>query len=232
MNVVVKIFLLNFFNDLDNVLIIAALLRKYSYDQYPSKYYQMIYYSIIALTITRTGYVFISRQLAEISGLRFFSGLVIIGLALRIVLTATRTDETRWFRSGSPSLSMLRMLALVVMTDFVICMDSIIVTAQLSDHVLEIMLGIFISLLITFTFMRYISKIFNFLPWIQIIVAGIMSQAAVLGMSKDPLLQDYVQWFNQNFANINTAKLFDVLAIDMGILMLLIGIFQLSRGKK
>ncbi|WP_256239132.1 hypothetical protein [Bacillus sp. EB600] len=62
---ILRIYFMNVINDMDNLLIISAVIRKYGYQIKP-----LLSYIVLCLTISRTLYVVIIQFLAEIPGLR------------------------------------------------------------------------------------------------------------------------------------------------------------------
>jgi hypothetical protein len=62
---ILKIYFMNLINDMDNILIISAVIRKYGY-----QIRSLFWYIVLCLTVGRTIYVLIVQFLAEIPGLR------------------------------------------------------------------------------------------------------------------------------------------------------------------
>lgn len=224
---IIHIFLLNLLNDIDNVLIIAALIRKYEIERHVKAIY-----SLTALTLSRFFYVMAAQQLSELPGLRLISAAFILWSALRMIHALNNESHPNQ-RKSKKKYAIPRMVTAVVATDFVICLDNILMTAQLSKQPIEILVGIFLSLFIVFMLFGAFSEIFNTYAWVQIIAAGLMSQVAVLSLARDPLikaglteikpiidLENAAQWFNIN-----------IFAMDVAILIIIIGILRFMKHK-
>lgn len=224
MREVIHIFFINLVNDIDNVLILVAVMRKYSFNQK-----SVILYTVFLLTFSRTVYVGAVDSLTAIPGLRLISGLVMIGLALRLVLFSNygvnRSLPVSWIKFW------IKMTLVLLFTDFSICLDNVIVTAELSSRLVTAAIGIFLSLLTVFVLLRLLPKSVVESGWIQIIAAGLISHIAILGIVKDPLLANKLTQLDQMLKGTDISKAIQIIAVDIAIIMIIIGILKKFRHR-
>lgn len=216
MREIIAIFLINLINDIDNVLILAAVMRKYS--AYRT---HVILYTAIILTFSRTVMVGVIDSLTEVPGLRVVSGLVIIFLAFRLILSKNdglyRTSLSLGIKTW------IQMTFTLLLTDFSICWDSVIVTSELSTHLLSAAIGIFLSLMTVFTLFRTLPESIADSGWIQIIAAGLISHVAILDIAKDPILESALHQLDLLLVDTSITTAINMAAIAMTIGMMLLG---------
>jgi len=225
---IIEIFLLNVINDIDNVLVIAALLRKYRFDQYKTLTYAVKLYGVLMLTSSRTFYVLIIQKLYILPGLHLISGLIVFWIACRMISPTTRSIHLVGSRNN-PRIPLSRLLAIILVTDLGICLDTVVLTAELSNNMSEIVLGIFFSLFLTFFSLNYVAKIFFVFPWLQVFAAGIMTQVAVLGIAKEPVIGRCLDWVQGFFDSINAQHIVTTIAIDAAIIVIIVGMVKLRK---
>lgn len=201
-----------------------AIIRKYSFHQK-----SVILFTVFLLTFSRTVYVGAVDSLTAIPGLRLISGLIMIGLALRLVLFTDfglkRSRPLSWIRSW------IKMSFVLLFTDFTICLDNVIVTAELSSHPITAAFGIFISLMTAFVLLRLLPESVAESGWIQIIAAGLISHIAFLGIVKDPLLADKLIRLDQMLKGTDISKAIQIIAVNIAIIMIIIGILKKNQTK-
>ncbi len=157
------------------------------------------------------------------------SGMLIVTMAFHLVWNGPDNDIFREHVLTS-LLSLFRLMAVVVITDFVICLDNIIVISQFSSNIILISLAIAITLTVVFSFIHLLAGWLNYFPWLQIVISGFMTQIAFLGMAKDPLLKDRLNLIRKSFHNMTSINLMDVISIDAAVFVIIIGL--LRRNKK
>ncbi|WP_139305737.1 hypothetical protein [Paenibacillus sp. GP183] len=173
----IKVFLLNLINDIDNGLILASLLKRFVLDR--TRYVAFAFYAALILTFTRTCYIFIEKNVAELPGLRLVSGIILLWISVKMAMswpdsplsplvknfrtiTATFKKEPRDSPVKHFVGSIIHLFVLLIATDFAICLDTVIMTAELSNNAVEIVLGIFFSLFIVLLFFRPLITIFSY----------------------------------------------------------------------
>ncbi|WP_338469748.1 hypothetical protein R4Z10_13110 [Niallia sp. XMNu-256] len=136
MSDIIKVFFMNFINDLDNLLIITAIIRKYGYTVKT-----LFLYIVICLTVSRTVYVLIIHSFVDLPGLRLITGVIILCISIRLAWSFEKNKRVKII----PNISALQMMLIVIATDFSICLDSVIITAELSSNPLFIAIGVLLS---------------------------------------------------------------------------------------
>lgn len=212
---ILYIFLLFLLSDLVNLLIIAALLKKYVY-----KPRWILVGSFLILTISRTFYFILEPTLYEWPGARLFSGIVLLVIAVYLMKKINSLNQ-----SDLTLKSTFLILLVVFVTDFSICFENIVITAHLSNNFLEVVIGIFVGLICAFSFLRFFYKLLNTIPFFTIIVAGFLVEAAFMGIYRDPLFQSGLNLLGHisetipTFINDN----FTLLSFDIAILTIIFG---------
>jgi predicted tellurium resistance membrane protein TerC len=243
----IKVFLLNLINDIDNGLILASLLKRFVLDR--TRYVAFAFYAAVILTFTRTCYIFIEKNVTELPGLRLVSGIILLWISVKMAISVPNSplehldknfrSVTTTSKKEEPQVSpvkhflgsMTHLFILLIATDFAICLDTVIMTAELSDNAVEIVLGIFFSLFLVLLFFRRLITIFLYAPWIHIIIAGFLTQIAVMGMSHDPVVDHvvkHIQMFFMDTQGMTTSKIMDILALDTAIVVIIIAILRRS----
>ncbi|MBA9029432.1 TerC family protein [Peribacillus huizhouensis] len=221
MSDILKIYLMNVINDIDNILIILAVIRKYHY-----QIKALFIYIVISLTISRTLYIMIIHSLSDIPGLRVIIGIVMLYIAIRLAWSIKKVRKTR----SIPTISTFQMLLIIIVTDFSICLDSIMITAELSSNILFIVIGIFLSISTIFIIINLFSEIIADTSWIQIIVNGLIAHVAILGIVKDPITKELLI-FLEGFLEIHINNWINVFALDIVIIIMFIGLIRRIQNR-
>lgn len=209
---------MNLINDIDNILIISAVIRKYGY-----QVKSLFSYIVLILTISRTVYVLVIQFLADIPGLRVITGILLLFMAVRLAFSAQENID---MRSGSHSRkSTIKMLLIVLVTDFSICMDSVMVTSELSHNPIFIMVGIFLSVSTVFIVFDFFSEIMKKTYLVQILAGGLIAHIAILDMLKDPITEQPIL-FLEDFFKINIHNWYNMFAVDIALLVIFIGLMN------
>ncbi|MEK5520492.1 TerC family protein [Heyndrickxia sp. FSL W8-0423] len=211
-----KVFFINLVCDIDNMLILGAILRRHSY-------LNMTIPAAIVLTFMRTVYVIlINEGLSGIPLFQLLTGLVLLFIAFKVV-TMTISGEDLLSRSTRSPKSKVNVLLLLMGTDFLISLDSVFVISGISQTIFPVATGIFGSLMISLLFMSIIIRLAKAFFWINIIAGGFIAQNAMIGMSKDPWLADWISQINQSFPNVNIVN---IAANGAVILIVVIGVYS------
>jgi predicted tellurium resistance membrane protein TerC len=226
--------LLNVVNDIDNILIIAALLRKNLYEQHPRALFIVKVLAVCMLTLSRTFYVSIIQTLSELPGLHLLTGLIILWIGFRLVMNVGQDEDNRWFSFGAtaPLIPIHKMLFIILLTDFVISFDTVFIMAEMTNNIFQALLGLFISLVIAFSLLPLLTRMINTFYWIQIIAGALLVHISILAIAKDALLQKVLNHFFQATNIINVDKMTLILAFDCMIIVLLIGLNRLRKRTK
>lgn len=216
---------MNIINDLDNILIISAVIRKYGY-----QIKSLFPYIVLCLTISRTIYVMIIQFLAEIPGLRVVIGFILLCIAIRLACSIQEDKEDKEERS-IPSISITKMMLIVFATDFSVCLDSVMVTSGLSANLIFIMAGIFLSVCTVFYVLDYFSEIMAKTSLVQIIAGGLIAHIAILDMLKDPITENPILYI-EDFFQINIHYWYNMFALDIAILVIFIGLMKMIKSSK
>ena len=219
---ILKIYFMNVINDVDNLLILSAVIRKYGY-----QIKILFSYIVLCLTISRTMYVAIIQFLAEIPGLRVVMGIILLCIAVSL---ACSTQKDNWARP-IPSISIKKMMLIILATDFSLCLDSVMITSELSTNLLFIMTGIFFSVSTVFFILDSISEIMTKTSLVQIIAGGLIAYISVLGMLKDPIARKPILLV-EDFFEITIHNWFNVFALDIAILVVFIGLMNRYKNRK
>lgn len=215
-----KIFFMNCINDMDNVLIISAVIRKNGY-----QIRGLLTYIVLCLTISRTVYVLIIHSLVELPGLRSFTGLIILFIAFRLAWTPEKYNRIK----PNPNISAFQMMFIVIATDFSVCLDSVIITAELSTNPLFIAFGIFLSVFTLFTLYHSFSYVLG-TPLIQVITSGLITHIAILSIVKDPLMKGPLL-LTEYFFKIHINNWINVFALDIAIILMIIGVMRIIQNR-
>ena len=210
-----KVFFINLISDIDNLLILGTILQRYSY-------LNITVPAVIALTFSRTIYIFLISRISNLPMVHLLIGVLLLFVALKLVKTSIRNDD--YSRPSNNSLYLkIKALIILVSTDFLICLDSVIVISQISKNMKLVTLAIFCSLLISILFLPLIINLARTFFWINIIAGGFIAQYAVVGMLKDPWLADWITSINKIFPGANIVNL---AANGTVIIMVVIGLYS------
>lgn len=216
MQELLKVFFINLVSDIDNMLILGAILRRYSYSR-------IVLPAAVLLTFTRTVYVLMIDGLTAIPMFRLLLGVVLLILAFKLV---TKAGEQQGAGRSKRSSSLIKILALLAATDFLICMDGVIVISGLSQHILPVTIGIFSSLLISLYFLPIIVKLATAFSWINIIAGAFIAKIAIVRVVNDPFLG---KWLSSADSLFPEADVVSLVSSGTVILMIVIGVFSYIR---
>ena len=221
MNELVKVFLVTLVSDIDNMLILGALLRKYTH-------LKITLPAIIVLTFARAFYVFIIKSLLDIPMLQLLMGIILLFIAFKLVRKSI--DGESFTRPSYQSIFIkIKVLSVLAATDFLICLDSVVIIAGISQHVEAVTLGIFTSLLISLLFLPLVIKLATNFFWINIIAGAFIAQNAVIGILKDPVLTDWLTTMNRLFPDMN---LINMSANGAIIIFIIIGVYSYIKHQR
>lgn len=208
-----QVFFINLVSDIDNMLILGAILRRYSYSR-------IIFPAAVLLTVTRTVYVLMIDGLTAIPMFRLLLGIVLLILAFKLVTKAGERQAPERSRGSS---TLIKVLVLLAATDFLICMDGVIVISGISQEVLPVILGIFSSLLISLYFLPIIVKLATKFSWLNIIAGAFIAQIAIVRLVNDPFLSKWLTSADALFPEADVVSLFSNGTV---ILLIVIGVFS------
>jgi predicted tellurium resistance membrane protein TerC len=171
-------------------------------------------------------YVLVIHLLVEVPGLRVITGMVILWIAIRLAWSIEKSTGVR----SIPSISIFQMMLIVLATDFSVCLDSVMITTELSSNPLFIVAGIFLSVSTVFIIFNSFSEILGNTSWIQIIASGLIAHIAILGMVKDPLAKNPLL-FIENFLEIHINKWINVFALDVALIIIIIGVIRRIQNR-
>lgn len=195
-----KVFFVTLVSDIDNLLILGTILRRYSY-------LSITLPAVIVLTSTRTIYVAIVESLSNFPLFHLMVGIILLIVAFKLVSKSIKDEPLPRQPNKSP-LTYLKVLLLIASTDFLICLDSVLIISGISQHGSSVIFGIFLSLLITLTFLPFIIKMARSFFWINIIAGAFIAQNAVIGLVKDPWLADWIDSIDKLFPGTNIVNVF------------------------
>jgi predicted tellurium resistance membrane protein TerC len=212
---------MNFINDIDNILIIAAVIRKNGF-----QIKSLLPYIVLCLTITRTLYVMVIHSLLHIPGLRVTTGILLLCMAIRSAWTINSANRT----TSTPAKSIIRIMLLVIVTDFAVCLDSVTISAELSSNLFFILVGIFLSVATVFIIFDSFSEVLANTSWIQIIASGLIGHMTVLSMVKDPVTENLIS-FIEWILEVDIERWINVFSLDIAIIIVIIGIMKRLQNR-
>ncbi|MEB3104107.1 TerC family protein [Ferviditalea candida] len=210
-------FLLFLFNNVINLLIITSFARKYTF-----KPREVLIYSVLMLTISRTFYFVMAPKLAETHGLQLISGIFLLIFVIHMITKQRKKVD----HSDLPRIPVIVMLFIAFATDYSICFENIRITAQLSNNFLEVAFGLLLSLIGVFILFRIFTELFMRISFFAYIASGLLAEVSIMGMHRDPLFQKGLQSLQVVSENIPgfINRHISILAIDVAILIMIIGI--------
>ena len=221
MTEVVKVFLVTLLSDIDNMLILGAILRKYTH-------LKVTLPAIIVLTLSRALYVFMIKRLLDVPFLQFLMGIILLLIAFKLVRKSI--DGESFTRPAHHSIFLkLKVLSVIAITDFLICLDSVVIIAGISQHVEAVTLGILFSLLVSLLFLPLVIKLATTFFWINIIAGAFIAQNAVFGILKDPALNVWLAAINKLAPNMN---LINITANGATIIFIVIGVYSYIKQQR
>lgn len=221
MTELLKVLLITLVSDIDNVLILGTILHRYSY-------LNLTIPAICVLTLTRTTYVVMVNRITDFPMLQLLMGIILLIIAFKLVRRSINAEPLRK-PTGSTYYSKAKVLLLIAATDFLICMDSIVIISGITQNVKDIILGTFCSLLISILFLPMIVKLASTFFLINIIAGAFIAQNAVMGILNDPILAEPVQAMKQLFPE---ADFINIAANGTIIIFIIIGVISYSKNQR
>lgn len=218
---ILKIYLYNLISDLDNLLIITTVVRKYGYE--PKR---LFFYIVVCLTASRTIYVAMIQYLTGIPGFRVLAGMILLYIAFRFVSSIQPDSEAR----PVPSIPVAKMLLIVLAADFLVCMDSVLITSGISGNLLYTMAGMALSLTTVLAFFEFFSEILDKISLVQIVAGGLTAHVAVTGIFKDPVMKYPVSLLEKVWG-FQLNEWIDFIALDAAIFLILAGFMIKARNR-
>ncbi|PWA09038.1 hypothetical protein DCC39_13810 [Pueribacillus theae] len=234
MQSIIQLTLLILINDIDNVLIFAALLRKHCYDDYPKAMFLVKSMAIVLLTVTRSFSVAAVQFLTSLPGFHLITGVVVLWIGIRMALAAGGIEGRHPFSTGKghPPTPLYQMIFIILLTDFAISIDTVILAAGLAENLFQAVVSLSLSLFIIFSLLSALSRIVHTVFWLQIIAGGILAQVSVLTMAKEPSILHGLDRLQHYFRDVNTENITHMLAIDAAIIVVLLGVIRLIKTKQ
>ncbi|MBD8004501.1 TerC family protein [Bacillus norwichensis] len=192
-----QVFFMTMVSDIDNMLILGAILRRHSNFKVP-------FFAAVLLTFTRTLYVGVVEGLSDVPLFHVLTGFILLVISYKLVTKLIYgVDRVRPARYSRSLFHKIRILAALAATDFLICWDGVLIISNISDHIPTISLGIFCSLLIALYFLRLIVKLAAAIPWINVIAGGFIAQNAITSIAKDPWMEGWIHFADSLVPQVN-----------------------------
>ncbi|WP_206918174.1 TerC family protein [Alicyclobacillus suci] len=210
---IIQVFILNFVTALDNAIVLAGIFKNHK-----TRYWTLTICSAILLTITRALLVLAIRPISHLSGIQLVLGSILFLLALRTAkVNKQRHHGTKNFASGKFDTNLLKLLCLIVLTDFAASFDNLISIFAVTNNVFCVAIGVFFSIVPLLLLLPTITKVFSEMPWVQIIAAGVMVQTAIQVLLKDPLIQPHFPLSSSYLTHASFAAAILFVGISLGI---------------
>jgi predicted tellurium resistance membrane protein TerC len=215
-----KILLLSLISDIDNVVILSTLFTKH--------YFKRIqFYAILLLSVSRTIYVYTLGKFFDLPGFHIVMGVIILLLSFKLVLNVPLPSKERTPKS---KLQILKILFLILGTDFLLCMDSIMTIAEISRNLFFIFFGILMALTVILFFFPVTFALIQFFPWMTLFIAGFMAHIGCQALLRDPFIHEKLNTIRLMYPRLSIDNL---LADFSMIFLFLFGlIFKLNDPKK
>ncbi len=198
MHEILRVFFINLISDIDNMLILGTILRKYSY-------LNVTFLAVIVLTLTRSFYVAVVEGLSQLPFFHLLVGIILLFIAFKLVTRSIKGEELK--REQRSAFLKIKVLFLLAATDFLICLDSIIVIYEFSTHMVPVLVGIFCSLLISLHFLTLIEKLATNYFWINVVAGGFIAHNAVMVIVKEPRVINWLVYIDQVYPNGNIVEI-------------------------
>lgn len=221
MNEIIKVFLITFVSDLDNLLILGAIIRKHPQ-------VNIVFPAAVVLTCTRALYIIVMDTLLTIPVIHLIMGVILLFIAFGLV-TKSFTDQTDISLLNRSFSIRVKVLSLLAATDFLICLDSVIVISEISQNISMALIGVFLSLIVSLFFLPLIIKVAAKFMWINIIAGAFIAQTAVVGIIGDPWLKGWILAINAYFPKVN---LIHISANIVIVLVILIGCYSYIKSNR
>ncbi|UKS29182.1 hypothetical protein LOZ80_09705 [Paenibacillus sp. HWE-109] len=172
------IFLYNIFTNIDNAIMVQGSLMKYSV----RSNYKL--YLIGLLCLLRVLYIISIQSFSRLPYINMMTGLIMLIFSIQMVLP--KKSMRRHF-------SLLWIFSSVAFLDLIMSVDSILLTAKLSDNVGFVAIAVVPALCLLFFFFSKMELLLIKMPWIEAVVAGLLAQLAVLQIKKEPGILQWLQ---------------------------------------
>ncbi|MBP1964377.1 TerC family protein [Paenibacillus aceris] len=177
------IFIYNLFTNVDNAIMIQNSLNRYSLRS------KFRVYLLIVLCLLRIIYIACVQSWSKVPYVSVCTAAVMFFFAIRMVLPKNQMRK---------HFSLIWIFSSIASLDLVMGIDSILLSARLSNNVAFIAMGVLPALFLLFFFSSKMEEFFVKMPWLEIAIAGLLAQLAVLQIKKEPgillLLQE--EWFD------------------------------------
>ncbi|WP_042355828.1 TerC family protein [Bacillus rubiinfantis] len=220
MQEIFRVLFINLVSDIDNLLILGTILRRYSY-------LNVTMLAVVVLTITRSLYVAFVEVVSQLPYFQLIVGIILLWIAFKLVTKTIRGEVFQ--RSSNSVFTKIKVLLLLAATDFLICLDSIIVIYEFSTHMLPVIIGLFCSLFISLHFLPLIERLATNFFWINVVAGGFIAQNAVLIMVKDPWISELLSVF---FSLYEKDDMVNVLANGAVIIVVLTGVISYINHRR
>lgn len=208
MNQFLHVFFVNLVTGIDNVVIIGGLVRKSYHPRW-----LIILYSAVLLTISRTGFIFTFHSVTHLTGLRLILGCTVLWIAIKMAMIDSEQTRRKY--------PLLPILLLITMTDLALSFDNILSISVVSHDIFKISSGVFFSTLLLLLLLPVTQAAFIHVPWLRILVAGLITQLSVELIAYDPILQRL----------FNNGVTVQVISIGAASLVILFGISYMILKK-
>lgn len=209
MSELLKVFIISFISDLDNIVIYLTIMKRYS----SALWVLLILPGVLALN--RTFYVSVVHTVYEQPGVELLIGLILLIIAVKL---AVQRHDVNSVRSSSAG----RALFYIIAIDFLLCIDGVLIISYVSENHIIIFAGFLISLLVLLLFSRAVLKILQYFPLFYVIAASFIGYIAMENITRDQLLYHWLLSFNETFPSIDIIPMFSkvtaVLIVCVGLL--------------
>lgn len=210
-----QVFIMTLISDIDNMLILGAILRRNSY-------LDVTFLAAILLTFTRTIYVGLVEGVSGVPLFHMVTGVILLFISLKLVTKLIYGVETYRPLQRSP-FKKVKILAALAATDLLICWDGVLIVSNISDQLILITIGIMSSLLISLYFLRLIITLAAAIPWVNILAGGFIAQNAITAIAKDPWLEGWINYMDVHVPQVNIVN---TVANGVVIIIVVIGLIS------
>ncbi|MED4963933.1 TerC family protein [Heyndrickxia coagulans] len=152
--------------------------------------------------------------------------MILLYIAFRFVSSIQPDSEAR----PVPSIPAAKMLFIVLAADFLVCMDSVLITSGISANLLYTMAGMALSLTTVLAFFEFFSEILDKISLVQIVAGGLIAHVAVTGIFKDPVMKYPVSLLEKVWG-FQLNEWINFIALDAAIFLILAGFMIKARNR-
>ncbi|MDQ0255687.1 putative tellurium resistance membrane protein TerC [Evansella vedderi] len=210
-----KVFLISFVSDLDNIIVYVSILKRYA-----SSFLVVLVITAI-LTINRTFSVSLIHYLYTIPWVEFSIGVILLIIAFKM---ASKQTE---FVSSKRISSLPKVLFTIIALDLVLSIDNVLIVSELSRTPAIIYGGIGLSLFLLFMFSSYVFQFVKFFPWAFVVVAAFIGYTAMENMIKNNPVYNLLLG---NFKNME--ELIPLFSKGMAIIILIYGLYHSFKNDR